>query len=195
MRLDQAAIPLGLRNAWPIRSWTLALGADLEAATLGGHGLYEVLSLNIEAARRFGSSTLRLRYRPSVIDAGSTYDYLDGERHQLELSQNMPLGASTLQLGYEVELNDRRDFESGDEFFSQSPLRQGPFLRFSRELDEDLSLDVTAAYRRSRYRDANVFEQDGSLVTERRVESLTSRRPRAAAGTRSGVGAAARLPP
>jgi hypothetical protein len=171
--LDQAAILLGLRNAWPIRTWTLALGADLEAAMLGGHGLYEVLSLNIEAARRFGSSTLRLRYRPSVIDAGSTYDYLDGQRHQIELSQNIALGASTLLIGYEVELNDRRDLESGDQFFSQSPLRQGPFLRFTRELMENLSLDVTAAYRHSRYPDANVFEQGGSLVTERRDESLT----------------------
>jgi len=171
--LDQAAISLALRKVWRVRSWSVTLGGEFEAATLDNHGLYELLSLNIDAARRMGSSTFRLRYRPSIIDAGYRYDYLDGQRQQLELTQDVPLGAATLQLGYEVELNDRRDFEAGDEFFSQSPLRQGPFFRFSRELNKDLSLDVNAAYRRSRYRDENEFEQDGSLVTERRVDSLS----------------------
>jgi len=170
--LDQAAVLLGLRKAWRVRPWAVTLGGDLEAAMLDGHGLYEVLTLDIDAARRMGASTLRLRYRPSIIDAGSRYDYLDGQRHQIELTEDVVLGAAILQLGYEVELNDRRDFESDDEFFSQSPLRQGPFFRFSRGLMRNLSLDVNAAYRRSRYRDENQFQQDGNLVTERRVETL-----------------------
>jgi tetratricopeptide (TPR) repeat protein len=170
--LDQAAMQLLLRKSWRTLRWRYALAGEFESTMLDGEGLYDACSVRLEAARRLGKSTLRLHYRPSVISAGTTYDYLDGQRHQLEIGDELALGAARMQLGYEVEVNDRRDLERGAEFYSQSPVRHGPVLRWSRAVIPHLQLDLSAAYRRSRYRDENRQFVDGSFVTERRVDSL-----------------------
>lgn len=170
--LDQVAVLLALRKSLRIPPWRITAAGEFEAAVLDGHGLYDIYSLNLEAARRIGSSTLRLRLRPSAIVGGSNYDYLDGQRYTVDLSQEFSLKGFQWQLGYQAETNDRRDLDVGDEFYSQSPRRQGPYLRLSRALTRDLMLDLNAAYRHSRFRDENRQIQDGAPFTARRVENL-----------------------
>jgi hypothetical protein len=106
------------------------------------------------------------------MKAGSDYEYLDGQRHRMDLAQDFLLGEFQVRAGYEAEMNDRRDLQVGEEFYSQSPLRHGPFLRLSRTLTPDLTLELNAAYRHSRYRDLNRFVQGTTVDAERRVDNL-----------------------
>ncbi len=170
--LDQTAVQLSLRRTWRASPWRVTLAAESVAAFLGGGSLLSEYGLNLEGVRRVGSSTLRLRYRPSVIEGGSGYEYFDGQRHRVELAGEFPLGDFQMQAGYEAEINDRRDRRVGDQFYSQSPMRHGPYLRLSRTLTPDLTLDLNAAYRRSRYRGVDRFVQDDTMHVERRVENL-----------------------
>jgi tetratricopeptide (TPR) repeat protein len=170
--LDQSVVQLMLRKSWRTPHWSLAFAGEIESAVLDGSALTDVYSLSFDAARPFKNSTLRVRYRPSVIAAGSAYDYLEGRRHQLELADELSFGPVRLQLGYEAELNDRRDLEIGTEFYSQSPARHGPVIRLNRALGSRLQIDLSTAYRSSRFRDENRQFVDGVLETERRVDAL-----------------------
>ncbi len=170
--LDQTVGQLSLRRTWRPGSWRVMLAAESDAAFLEGDSLQNTYGLNLEAVRRHGPSTLTLRYRPSAVDGGADYEYLDGERHRLEVAEAFLLGEFQIRAGYEAELNDRSDWQVGEQFSSQSPLRHGPLLRVSRTLTPDLTLDVNAGFRHSRYRDVNRYVQDGTLRSERRVEDL-----------------------
>jgi tetratricopeptide (TPR) repeat protein len=170
--LDQTAISLALRKSLRSAPWRLTFSGEFEAATLDDHGLSDVYSLSVEAARRIGSSTLRLRVRPSAIVGGSNYDYLDGQRYLIDLVEEFSIVACHLQLGVQGEANNRRDLAAGDEFYSQSPRRYGPYLRLSRALTRDLMLDLSVAYRHSRFRDDNRLIEDGTAYTARRIEDL-----------------------
>jgi hypothetical protein len=170
--LDQSVMQLSLRRAWRPGAWRITLAGESDAAFLGGDTLLAAYGLSLEGVRRAGGSTLRLRYRPSDINAGSDYEYLDGQRHRADLSQEFPLGAFQFRAGYEVEANDRRDLAVGQQFFSQSPLRHGPFLRVSRTLTPSVALEINSAYRHSRFHGANRFFAGTTLQTERRVEDL-----------------------
>jgi hypothetical protein len=107
-----------------------------------------------------------------VISGGAEYGYLDGQRHRVELGDELELGPLRVQLGYEAEFNDRRDLEVGSEFYSQSPTRHGPVLRATRSLTRNLQVDLSAAYRYSRYGDENRQYEDGVLESERRIDTL-----------------------
>jgi hypothetical protein len=169
---DQSAVQLLLRKSWRTSRWRLAVAGEFESAVLDGASLQNVYSVSLEAARRLGNSTLRLRYRPSVIAGGSAYDYLDGQRHRIELGDELAFGPLRIQLGYEAEFNDRRDLEVGSEFYSQSPARHGPVFRATRSLTPNLHVDLSTAYRYSRFSDENRQYEDGILETERRVDTL-----------------------
>jgi hypothetical protein len=60
----------------------------------------------------------------------------------------------------------------GDEFYSQSPRRQGPYLRLSRALTRDLMLDLSAPIVTAVFATRNRQIQDGAPYTARRVENL-----------------------
>lgn len=170
--LDQSVLQLSLRRAWQPSLWRITLSGETDAAFLAGDTLLAAAGFGLEGVHRLGRSTLRLRYRASRIEGGSGYEYLDGQRQRAELSQEFPLGDSQVRAGYEAETNDRRDLRSGQQFFSQSPVRHGPYLRLSRNLTADLTVEISGAYRHSRYHGSNRFVQDGELLSERRVEDL-----------------------
>ena len=170
--LDQTALLLSLRRAWRANLWRITLAAESDFAFLEGDSLLNAYGISLESVRRVGPSTLRLRYRPSAIQAGPDYEYLDGQRHRAEIAQEFLLGDFQLRAGYEAEINDRRDLAAGQQFFSQSPTRHGPYLRVSRSLTPDLTVDINAAFRHSRYGDANRFFVGTTLQSERRVEDL-----------------------
>lgn len=170
--LDHTAIQLSLRRTWHGSPWRMTLAAESIAAFLGGDSLLSAYGLSLEGVHRIGSSTLRLRYRPSVIKGGSGYEYFDGQNHRAELAEEFLLGDLQIRAGYEVEMDDRHDRRVGDQFYSKSPVRHGPYLRLSRTLTPNITLDLNAAYRRSRYRDVDRFVQDATSHAERRVENM-----------------------
>jgi hypothetical protein len=172
--LDQTVMQFSLRRAWRPGRWRLTLAGESDIAFLSGDSLLNAYGLSFEGVRRAGASTLRLRLRPATVHAASDFDYLDGQRHRADVSNEFPIGEFLLRLGYDAEINDRRDLVSGQQFLSQSPVRHGPFLRISRTFTPDFSIETNATYRHSRYRGINRYLQNGTLRSERRVEDLVA---------------------
>lgn len=149
--LDQSSLQLSLRQSWRPALWRLTLAAESEMILLREDSLVNALGIGLEAQRRLGPATLRLRYQPAKVQADSEFDYLEGWRHRGGVSVDFNIGEQQWRLGYEIE-ESSQGYEAGDDIvYGQAPLRQGPVLRWSHALSPALELDLSAAWRRSRY--------------------------------------------
>ncbi|MGQ0622961.1 MAG: surface lipoprotein assembly modifier [Panacagrimonas sp.] len=169
--LDQHTVQASLRHPFRQAGWSASLGLDSEAAWLGGRALQQAAGISLEVQRSLGSSSLSLRLRPDWVVAGDAYPYLDGSRQRADLSYVFAITGARVRASYDWEANDRRDLESGGQFFDQSPLRQGIGVRVS-HARAGLSLEWSARWRHSRYRRDNRFLRDAVLVERRRIEDL-----------------------
>lgn len=153
-----------LQRQWEGATWTTMAGVELDHSTLGGEAFLDTLSARLEAERPLGETWLALRYRPSVIRAGQAgYDYLDGQRHQLQARARWFLEESRLDLTYRYEANDRQDYDEGGEVASYSPQRHGLAVSQQWNLAPAWWLDWELEGMRSDYPDPDTVE--GSLVT------------------------------
>jgi tetratricopeptide (TPR) repeat protein len=166
--LDQRSLSLALRNTWRLRPWTLTLAGESEAIELENRGTVSALGVGLQAVRRAGGRTLRLRYQPAHVWADPEVDYLEGTRQRLDVAQEFQWGGLLLGVGYEVEDNDQAGRGIDDTTGTQAPLRHGPYLRLSRALTPRLSLDLNLAYRRGRFDDLDL----PGRPLERRVDEL-----------------------
>src|SRR5207244_3287039 len=64
---------------------------------------------------------LRGRYQFGHFAGGGGFEYLDGRQQRLSADAGFALASALLRVGYQLELNDRRDLQQGSEFFSASP--------------------------------------------------------------------------
>jgi hypothetical protein len=167
---DQGSGQLSLRKNWTTRRWQWGLAAEAEAALLGDDLFQSAMTLNLETTWSTGSSSISLRYRPTRVQGGDKYAYVDGSMQRMELAYGYGRGQTRIRIAYEGEINDRRDLESGVEFFSQSPVRHGASLRFAHPLTQRLSLDWNARFRYSRYRDDNRLFEFFEYVQDRRID-------------------------
>ncbi|MGQ0697356.1 MAG: tetratricopeptide repeat protein [Panacagrimonas sp.] len=170
--LDQHSAQLSLRKSWLVSAWQFGAAVETEAVWLGSERFQNAVGLNLDAGWSAGVSNLSLRYRPSFIEGGDDYEYADGQSQRAELAYSLALPGYRVRLNCETELNDRRDLEREDEFFSQSPTRHGIGARLSHRLTPALSLDWSARYRHSRYRDASRFRSGFEIVEQRRVDDM-----------------------
>jgi tetratricopeptide (TPR) repeat protein len=149
--LDQSSVQLSLRQSWRPAGWRLTMAAETEAILLRDDSLVKAAGVGLEAQRRLGPTTLRLRYQPAKVQADSAFDYLDGWRHRGGVTLDFNIGEQQWRLGYEIE-ESSQGYEAGDDIvYGQAPLRQGPVLRWSHALSPSIELDLSAAWRRSRY--------------------------------------------
>lgn len=155
--LDQSALQLSLRQNWRPAGWRLTLAAEAEAIGLRDDSLVRSAGLGFEAQRRLGPVTLRARYQPAKVQADRAFDYLDGWRHRGGVSADFNVGEQQWRLGYEIEESSQGYGAEDDVVYGQAPLRQGPVLRWSRALSPRLELDLSAAWRKSRYDDRDVL--------------------------------------
>lgn len=171
--LDQTSVQLSLRQSSAAADWQFATAIETESVWLGGDSFLNAAGLNLDGAWTSGATTLSARYRPSRIAGGDTYQYLDGWSQRAELGLALAALRWRLRLGLDAELDDRRDLQRGDEFFSQSPLRHGVSARLIHRAAPRLTLDWSARYRHSRYADPNLMRIGLRLIEQRRVDELT----------------------
>jgi hypothetical protein len=173
--LSQQDATLSYQHGFHGRDWRLDLGAVGETFYLGGDNLLSSGGLSAEGSRRLGPTTLSLRWQGNRVFGGSGSTDLDGWQQLAQLAWSVPLGSAWLRTQYAFESNARRDLDTGEEFFSESPTRHGVSLRYSQPLGGRLSLDLRAGYRYSRYRSADQFYagSNSSLTVQRRTEELT----------------------
>jgi hypothetical protein len=138
------------------------LGSWYTTAGIGGDTVY----LDDERFTSSGTGTLEarhllpynsafgLRYQGSYIDAPGIFESISGQRHAMRGTLTNRYKIAQTQLGYEFEINDRKDLELDDgQFYSRSPQSHTVFLANATQLTRRLSLQPRIEYRHSRYPD------------------------------------------
>jgi hypothetical protein len=172
--LDQYDADLGLRHRWTFGDWRLGLQGEGGAAWLDGQPYQRTGGFAVDLRHDWNESSATLRYGALRIDAREPYGYLEGWRHRTEAQLNRSMGSLRLRSEYEFEYNDRADLIADEEFTSYSPQRHALSLALGTSTLRKFSLEWRARYRLSRYRDPNLFEEDGELREERRDDRLAS---------------------
>lgn len=107
----------------------------------------------------------------ATVDGGDGFEGYDGEWYRLRLSAVHRFMGWLLDGDYRLEVNDREDFEAGDQFISVSPRHHTLELTARYRLRPVLTVGGSGAYRHSRYQDPHVLFEGNALVSERRVDN------------------------
>jgi len=135
------------------------VGAYFDTAYIGRDRLEQVASVDVQARRRLdGGGELRGRYRFGRIAGGGGFEYLDGWQQRLSADAGLALASALLRVGYQLELNHRRDLQQGSEFFSASPTRHLLFATVALRNVAGWQTDARGEYRVSRYGDPNLID-------------------------------------
>jgi hypothetical protein len=136
-----------------------SVGAYFDTAYIGGERLEQVASVDAHASWRLdGGSELRGRYQFGHIAGGGGFEYLDGRQQRLSADAGLALASALLRVGYQLELNHRRDLQQGSEFFSASPTRHTLFATVALRNVAGWHADARGEYRVSRYGDPNLID-------------------------------------
>lgn len=162
---DLDLLQLSLDKGFALADWRNRVGAELEGTTLGGDNYLQTTKLYLRGSFPVsGMDTLWLRYRYSAISAmTASYDYLAGDRHELEARWQHQRQEMNLQASYEIELNDRNDYQGTTVFSSYSPTRHTVDLRADANLSPGWELESRLTWRLSGYTDENILA-DSSRV-------------------------------
>lgn len=178
---DLDLFQLTLDKGFSSGDWHNRLGTELEATTLGGNDYLQTGKFYISGKLPLSAmDELRLRYRYSSVSAMSpTYDYLAGDRHELELRWQHQRNSLKLQAGYEYEMNDRNDYRGTTVFSSYSPNRHTIDLRADVAFAGGWQLDSRIHWRSSLYQEANILADSSTVkrADERLMLSLGTTYP------------------
>ena len=142
-----------------------SVGAYFDTAYIGGDRLEQVASADAQASWRLDAGgELRGRYQFRRIAGGGGFEYLDGWQQRLSADAGLALASALPRVGYQLELNHRRDLQQGSEFFSASPTRHSLFASVALRNVAGWQADARGEYRVSRYGDPNLID-GGALGT------------------------------
>jgi len=132
-------------------------GGYFDAAYLGGSLFQQTAVVDLQARRRLDAGRdLRGRYQFGSIRGGAGFEYLDGWEQRFAADTGFALSPAFVRLGYELELNNRRDLQQGADFTSASPTRHSLFVTFARSGPGGWQVDARGEYRVSRYNDPDL---------------------------------------
>ena len=144
------------------------VGAYFDTAYIGGDRLEQVASVDAQASSRLDAGgELRGRYRFAYIAGGAGFKYLDGWEQRFTTDAGFALAPALLRIGYQLELNNRRDLQQDGEFFSASPTRHSLFATVALRNIDPWQVDARGDYRVSRYDDPNLVN-GGTLEVTRK---------------------------
>jgi Flp pilus assembly protein TadD len=143
-----------------------SVGGYFDTVYIGGNRLERVAMVDVQMRGRLDAGReLRGRYQAGRIAGGGGFEYLDGWQQRLSADAGFALGSAFLRVGYQLELNNRRDLQQQADFFSASPTRHSLFASVAlRELG-GWQPDARGEYRVSRYNDPD--RQNGLEVTRK----------------------------
>ncbi len=149
----------GLSRYSRLDRWQTHFSGFWDQITLNGNNYERIIS-----ARAYGgydlsnNRQLRLRYQLSRILADSTYNYLDGWRHQFRAGVQHRFGEKRVRSYYQMELNDRDDYGPiSGRFTSYSPLRHVLQVTGYLPVSAGWMARLDGRLRMSHYADANEF--------------------------------------
>jgi Tfp pilus assembly protein PilF len=164
---DQAGLRVGVSHETDSGRWQTSAGGFFDAMYFGGDPFQRAGVIEARARRRLGSGgDLRGRYEYQHIAGGAGFEYLDGWQQQFTVDSGFALTSSIARIGYQLELNNRRDLQQGADFFSFSPTRHSAFADLILPNLAGWWANVHGEYRFSRYPDPYVLN-GGTLEVER----------------------------
>jgi hypothetical protein len=165
-QFDLAGLRAGLSHETDSGGLQTSVGGYFDTVYIGGGRLEQVAMADAQARIRLDAGgELRERYQLGRIAGGGGFEYLDGWQQRLSADAGFALGAGFVRVGYQLELNNRRDLQQGTDFFSASPTRHSLFASVAlRELGGWQS-EARGEYRVSRYNDPD--RRDGVEVTRK----------------------------
>jgi len=107
----------------------------------------------------------------STIRGGSGFSAYDGEMLRVDVSAWKSAGSWLFRGRYQLEVNDRKDLTTRQEFYSVSPLRNLVSAEARYYLSGRLSLGARGDIRHSRYRDDHRLVSGNAVVSERRTDN------------------------
>jgi len=157
------------------------IGAYFDTAYVGGDRLEQVASLDAQVSWRLDAGhELRGRYQLGHIAGGGGFEYLDGWQQRLSADAGFASASSLVRVGYQLELNNRRDLQQGADFLSSSPTRHSLFASVALRNLGGWQADARGEYRVSRYNDPDRLD-GGTLEITRKDKryglSLRANRP------------------
>ncbi len=133
-----------------------SVGGYLDVIYVDGNRLEQSAVVDVQARSRLDAGgDLRGRYQLGHIDGGGGFEYLDGWQQRFTADAGFALAPALLRVGYQLELNNRRDLQQGAEFFSSSPTRHSLFATVALRNAGGWQTDARGEYRVSRYNDPN----------------------------------------
>jgi tetratricopeptide (TPR) repeat protein len=166
---DQGSVRLGVGGETISGRWQTSVGGSFDTTYFGGDLFERAAVLEAALRRRLDSGgDVRARYEYQHVDGGAGFEYLDGWQQQLTLDGGFALGSSVARVGYQLELNDRRDLQQGADFLSYSPTRNSVFADVILPNLAGWGVEARAEYRYSRYPDPYLL--DGGTVEIRRED-------------------------
>jgi len=157
-------------DTWHTQAGIFVNGSVLEDDYFGTTG-----TLRLAARRNFDRFRLRLQNDLSGIETRDSFDFLSGIRNQSTIELLRPLDIGKIRVGYQLELNDRKDQSIGNEFFSYSPIRNKIYVDFDYFVAPRWILNLRGEYRKSLYPDDNrQINADGTVVTDERDDDYIS---------------------
>ncbi len=131
-----------------------SVGGYFDTAYIGGGRLEQLAAVDVQARSRLDAGhDLRGRYQLGHIAGGGGYEYLDGWQQRLSADAGFALAPALFRVGYQLELNNRRDLEQGADFSSVSPTRHSLFATVALRNVGAWQADARGEYRVSRYND------------------------------------------
>ena len=163
---------LGLAYAQLAGFWHLQAGGSAYFRSAGGSSFTNSGVLTLSAYRPMENGLAFLgTFEGHRIKGSDNYEYLTGSASRTTIELNKRTHRTRYRFGYQLELNDRRDLEFEDEFFSYSPTRHRIFVRFERNLTQKFEGQLGFVFRSSDYGEENTqINPDGSVTEKVRKE-------------------------
>jgi tetratricopeptide (TPR) repeat protein len=166
---DYGAVSAGIAYSRITGGAQWQLGGTGDAQFVGGDPYYTSATMRVVWLRPIGFVSVRLRNDAVYIDGASHFGYLTGWQDRFGVQLYGKHGPSSVRVGYELELNDRRDDSTPTEFFSYSPTWNRFYADAMRSLTDAVDLDLRIEYQFSRYADKNVqTNPDGTVQVDAR---------------------------
>lgn len=168
---DQRGLFAGISRERDDGTRRLGYGIEASASDYDGEPFQRMVGVQASRSPHAGSGW-RLGAQLGRITAADAYAHLEGWRARAGVARLFQAGGAQARAGYDVEYNDREDLDTGNEFFSHSPLRQRLEAVVEHPAGARTSLRWTARYRDSRYRDPDRYRDGAVPREERRHERL-----------------------
>ncbi len=144
------------------------IGAKYERSYFGGNDYLDKLTARFQVRYAVSKQQkLRARYdftRYKELDP--QYSYLAGARSKLKLDSTWRIKKHRARIGYELELNNRDDATTANNFTSYSATRHKLYGDYVVRINKAWETKLGMSYRQSNYNDANIVANITSPVRE-----------------------------